>query len=179
MVTASYRTRQSRARPDGKTPLAQSIREEGAHELSGEAVDPQTDTRAVPDGRQLNGYDGAGVEGVGVVGQQGGAGGQRAVARLRHYSGEDPDGNRGALGAHLLYDGGTGKSDSGRFRKTTPVVVEINLRSTFGTYNRKLESFVEKYPFVAEAYDLEVSESRRGWVPVSTEGQETPVEVMR
>jgi hypothetical protein len=83
------------------------------------------------------------------------------------------------LMSHLLYDGGTGRSDQGRFRRSTPVVIEINLRSTFGTYSRKLEKFIEKYPFVTEAYDLEVSEAKGGWGRLQSKPRKTSMEILR
>ena len=57
--------------------------------------------------------------------------------------------------SHLIYDQGQAKSAPRYFLSTLIVVIEFNLATTFGYYDKKLRKFIEKYPFVKEAYELE------------------------
>jgi hypothetical protein len=56
--------------------------------------------------------------------------------------------------SHRYYDGNSGMSHPRYFYKTTFTVIKINLYTILGLYNRELQRFVKKYPFVLEAFEL-------------------------
>lgn len=57
--------------------------------------------------------------------------------------------------SHYIYDGGTAKSTPDKFHSTLIPVIHINLLTLTGQYDRWLRKFIEKYPFVVEAWNLE------------------------
>jgi len=57
--------------------------------------------------------------------------------------------------SHYIYDGGAAKSDPNFFWTTTKVVIEVNLYTILGIYDRRLRAFVNKYPFTQKAFELE------------------------
>lgn len=65
--------------------------------------------------------------------------------------------------SHLYYDGGNGKSDWRFFHRSTSVVIKVNTLTFFGLYPLSLAKFIKKYPFVLEAYDLEITEKPSIW----------------
>jgi hypothetical protein len=56
--------------------------------------------------------------------------------------------------SHYFYDGGTAKSTPDRFHSTLIPVIHINFLTLSGRYDPWLNSFIEKYPFTVEAWDL-------------------------
>ncbi len=58
------------------------------------------------------------------------------------------------LFSHLIFDGGKAMSTPGHFIETLPVVHSFNFLTLIGKYDNSLRTFVKKYPFVVEAYDL-------------------------
>ncbi|PCJ46856.1 MAG: hypothetical protein COA99_01910 [Moraxellaceae bacterium] len=57
--------------------------------------------------------------------------------------------------SHYIYDGGAAKSQLSSLVESFEWVVRFNLQTTFGTYHAELSRFIEKYPFVVDAYSLE------------------------
>ena len=57
--------------------------------------------------------------------------------------------------SHAIFDKGTAKSHPKFFLSTLPIVIKFNLLTTFGQYDNELRKFIKKYPFVADAYELE------------------------
>jgi len=56
--------------------------------------------------------------------------------------------------SHKIYDRGEAKSDPKYFLTTLWPVIAINLTTVLFLYDRQLRTFVLKYPFVREAFDL-------------------------
>ena len=56
--------------------------------------------------------------------------------------------------SHYVYDGGSAKSTPDRFHSTLYPVIHINLLTLTGRYDRWLRTFIGKYPFTREAWDL-------------------------
>ena len=57
--------------------------------------------------------------------------------------------------SHLIYDLGKAKSAPRYFLSTLVVVIQFNLATTFGYYDKRLRKFIKKYPFVINAYELQ------------------------
>jgi len=57
--------------------------------------------------------------------------------------------------SHAYYDGHSGRSEAKYFHLTTPTVIKINLLTLTGTYQKYLNTFIKKYPFTVDAFDME------------------------
>lgn len=57
--------------------------------------------------------------------------------------------------SHFIYDGGTAKSSPDKFHSTLIPVIHINILTLSGRYDLWLRSFIAKYPFTVEAWELE------------------------
>lgn len=62
--------------------------------------------------------------------------------------------------SHALYAGGSGKTTPDRYHNSIGITIKINLSTATGTYRRHLETFLEKYPFVARELDLRVVDAK-------------------
>ena len=61
--------------------------------------------------------------------------------------------------SHVAYaHHGSGASNPGRYHRSSSSVVAINWWTATGGYSRRLEAFLQKYPFVVEVLDLRVIE---------------------
>lgn len=63
--------------------------------------------------------------------------------------------------SHYFYDGGSAKSTPDKFHSTLIPVVHINLLTVTGRYDKWLRSYIQKYPFTIEAWELEERDVRR------------------
>ncbi len=69
--------------------------------------------------------------------------------------------------AHLLYARGSGASDPGRYHRSTRMTLAINLWTALGIYRKKLEAFLQKYPFVVRELDLKAVETSGVWAALT------------
>lgn len=59
------------------------------------------------------------------------------------------------MASHYFYDGGTANSTADKYHSTFLPVVHINLLTLTGRYDAWLRTFIKKYPFTVEAWELE------------------------
>lgn len=57
--------------------------------------------------------------------------------------------------SHSLYDGGYGRTVKFSYWQSIIWVVKINMQTLLGTYDKGLNQFICKYPFVVEAWELD------------------------
>ncbi|MBA2403984.1 MAG: hypothetical protein H0V66_04365 [Bdellovibrionales bacterium] len=57
--------------------------------------------------------------------------------------------------SHFYYEGGSAKSSPDKFHSTLIPVIHINLMTLTGRYDKWLRTYIEKYPFTQEAWELE------------------------
>lgn len=57
--------------------------------------------------------------------------------------------------SHLIYDKGSAKSERKYLLTTFYPVIRINVLTLFGRFDQDLRKFINKYPFVKDAYELE------------------------
>jgi len=60
--------------------------------------------------------------------------------------------------SHLVYDGGSAKTEGRHFWDTMPTVIYFNTLTATFQYQKALKKFIRKYPFVIEAYGLRSQE---------------------
>lgn len=63
--------------------------------------------------------------------------------------------------SHFIYDAGSAKAGPDKFLPTFIPVIHINFMTLTWTYDSWLRKFIEKYPFVIEAWQLEERTSNR------------------
>ena len=56
--------------------------------------------------------------------------------------------------SHYVYEGGTAKSSLDRLHSTFKPVIHINILTLTGRYDEWLREFMNKYPFIREAWEL-------------------------
>lgn len=81
----------------------------------------------------------------------------------------------GVLG-HVIYDGTPdARTNRDNALRAFPWVLAINLATLRGTYDAQLRAFVERYPFVTDAWDL-VESDPRGSPTAAPRPEPSPVE---
>lgn len=66
--------------------------------------------------------------------------------------------------SHMIYDKGTARSSPKYFHETIWPVIEINLLTVTGGYDKKLRAFLSRYPHLSQEMDLVEIPREELWV---------------